>query len=181
MPELRTTIVLYVSAIALFACGNVAGIAEPDALDTGGSSPLPWHTFEASGPVHYSASVSWHETDDEPIQVLLSIHNPADTEVLISTGVCGFGLRAYAILAPSGPSVWDDRPPTLGPNQGWGCPDVGLEFRVAPGETQLIPVHQYGLRTFASLPSPGRYVFVVVLKDREGVVHLVPTNAVEIS
>ena len=166
---------LYASIFLFSACGK----GHPDPLDSPvNHSALPWHTFEASGPVRFSASVTWDETADEPLLAFLSFHNPTDTDLGYSTGICGFGLRAYTVAPPHGEPVWDDRPPTLGPNQAYGCPDMEIVFNIGPGETEIVPIHNLGLREFASLPRRGRYVFAIIVEDGEGVVYVVPSDTV---
>lgn len=168
-----------------FALAAACGLIADDGMGARGRDenpipPLPWHTFEVSGPVSFSASASWQAGRDIPLQAFLEIHNPADTELVLETGPCGFGLRAHSAPPGSGELVWDDRPPVLRSNASWACNDVGVVFTVAPGESQIVPVHEYGLPEYASLPAPGRYVFAVVLEDRDRVSHVVPTDPVSV-
>jgi hypothetical protein len=169
-------------ALLLSSCGSeTAANRGREDLSWFDSAPLPWHTFDASGPVRFSATVSWDSSEQQPLSAFLSIHNPSDSVVKVRTGPCGFGLRAYTIAPPMENPVWDDRPPApTHPNTAYACPDLGLEFTVPPGGTERIPVHNFGLGALASLPNAGRYVFAVLLQDRDGVVYLVPSDTVDI-
>lgn len=167
--------------LVLAAVSCRGGAAEDAVVLESDFVPLPVHSFETSGPVEFSARVSWEPDDSEPLKAFLEIGNPGDSEVLFSSGACGFGLRAYRNAPPNGLSVWDHRPPPLGPNQGWACPDIGFEVRIAPGSSEVVPVHDFGFMEYASLPEPGRYIFAIVLQDRREVVYLIPTDTVEIS
>jgi hypothetical protein len=169
------TLVLLLSGCSSDAGAN-SGRADLPWFDP---APLPWHAFYASGPVRFASSVSWDANEQRPLRAFLSIHNPSDSVVNVSTGVCGFGLRAYVVAPPTGDPVWDDRPPSpTQPNTAYACPDLEVSFTVPPGGSERIAVHDYGLGSLASLPDPGRYIFAIVLKDGDGVVYLVPSDSV---
>lgn len=156
----------------LVGCSE-SGEAGPRAL--GRSAPLPWHSFDATGPLEFAADSWWADTAPLPLQATLTATNRTTDTVWVGTGPCGFGLRAYRTPDLATAPAWDDRPP---PNVG--CPDVGLEFTIPPGASEAINVHEFGNRVFESLPEPGSYYIAIVLKEDNGTYHLVPAGQISI-